>query len=316
VFVKDTSGHGSVTSPLCENVTYFFAFSVEECYDCFYMNSFISDATFTEKSAQQSGPPCCGTTSTLLGKGKDRYYLTLSFDDSLNNPYLNSQSDIYVGVDGVASDAIPGDGVIPDSINALPMTSNYHDPIKSLLGKSEPYLARFTLNGILTYTWNLKFLNTSDISPEFLGTASYPATGYGFVSLFCELFNGTVTFNEHAVKSACCLDQPWYDDWFGPGAEYYDYLDESSTEVLSWTLSDYTQDKMATPGVSNDAVSPEVTPINVYTSLSYHHNFDYNYPWARNNWGAGWPSPAVIEPVGMGAPFSAVGWGTYGSNQF
>ena len=42
IFVQDTG-----KSPMvCDNVTFLFAITVQECYDCFYLNSFISDATF------------------------------------------------------------------------------------------------------------------------------------------------------------------------------------------------------------------------------------------------------------------------------
>ena len=66
IFVQDPGKAGfSASNPLCENVTFFFAITVEECYDCFYLNSFISDATFKFKSGNQSGPPCCSVPGKL-----------------------------------------------------------------------------------------------------------------------------------------------------------------------------------------------------------------------------------------------------------
>ena len=284
IYVKDTGRSGySVADPLCENVTYFFAMTVEECYDCFYMNSFVSDATFTVKSAQQTGPPCCGTASTMLGKGKDRYFLSLSFDNTVNNPYLNYKNSFcYVGVDGIAGLTILGDGVVPDQINVNP----YNNPIASLVGKSYPYEARFTLEGILTYTWNLQYVNSADINPDFVGIGSYSASGYGFIGLFCELFTGSASFTEKIVKTTCCTGENWYDNWYGVGAEY-EFADNNTGGYGT---------------LYEDGVYP--TPLNVSTSLSFHQNFDKSdYPWRSKDAPSGWfttlpyPEAGIVTPL-------------------
>ena len=283
IYVKDTGKSGySVADPLCENVTYFFAMTVEECYDCFYMNSFVSDATFTVKSAQQTGPPCCGTASTLFGKGKDRYYLSLSFDNTVNNPYLNYKNSFcYVGIDGIAGDTIRGDGVFPDQINT---GADYHDQIATLVGKNLPFEARFTLEGILTYNWNLKFVNSSDINPDFVGIGSYAATGYGFIGLFCELLNGTASFTETITRNTCCTGEDWFDWWYGTGAEYED----------AYTTSGYAT-------LYEDGVYP--TPLNVSTSLSFHQNFDKsNYPWRSSTAPSGWHTTLPYPEAGIVTP--------------
>ena len=266
-----------------DNVTYFFAISVEECYDCFYLNSFVSDAAFTTKIGAQNGPPCCGTASTLVGKGKDRYYVTLSFDNSENNPYLNDlNSSCYVGVDvgigniiGFATTTIPGDAIVPDSID-------YVNAIRSRVGAPAPYEARFTLNGVLTYTWNLNFVDKQDLSPDFVGTGSYVANGYGFIALSCTLFSSaTVNFTEKVVRAGTTVTgEDWANSWYGVGAEY----------VTAETASGYETAYEA-------GFYP--TPINVSTSLSYHENFNVVYP---NNNGpnlfpASWPSPGYVSPL-------------------
>src|ERR1035437_6627159 len=172
----------SPTDTVGENVTYFFAISVEECYDCFYLNSFISTATFKTVNTAPNGPPCCSGESVIVGSGKDAYYMTFSFDNTANNPYLynDAANPLYIGdeigmalagganVKGLASDLIIGDGIVPDTIfnhaiyNAAIIAGKtvaeaqlaaYIDSIKSGLGKPSPYEARFTLNGGLTYTW-------------------------------------------------------------------------------------------------------------------------------------------------------------------
>lgn len=73
IFVKVPTSTGI---SLCENVTPFFAITVQECYDCYYLNSFISDATFSYTGTGNTIPPCCGVQENLAGNGKDRYYMT------------------------------------------------------------------------------------------------------------------------------------------------------------------------------------------------------------------------------------------------
>jgi hypothetical protein len=231
IYVKDPGHKDSSGNPLCENVTFFFNLQVQECYDCFYLSSFISDATFKNATATQSGPPCCTPPGYLLGKGTDKYYLTFSFDNTINNCYLNnsiawytnydstSSSGFttysyyyypYVGFDGVYAHFLSGngnlDGLSPDALV-------YSDPIRSRLGLSSPYETRFTLNGIVTYAWTLTLVNSTDAAYDYVGTANYAANGYGFIGLICDLITGTATFSEKVVKDiGCCDDENWYDN--------------------------------------------------------------------------------------------------------
>jgi hypothetical protein len=234
IFVKDTLGGTQV----CDNVSFFFGLTVQECYDCFYMNSFISDANFTEKSGTATGPVCCTVSSSLLGKGKDQYYMTLSFDNTTDNDYLNDEKDYYVGVDGLAPFVGALDGTTPDGLA-------YVNAIQSGLGKASPYEMRFELNGIAIYTWSLTFVNKSDALPDFVGNAKYTANGFGFIGLVCDLLNGTVSFSEKSVKeTGCCLDTPWYGD---------------DTTGSTWYGLDFSQDYYS-------------TPVNVDASLTWHNN--------------------------------------------
>lgn len=226
IFIKDPGHPDSSGNPECDNVTFFFDLEVQECYDCFYLNSFISKATFKSVPGAQSGPPCCSSPTAITGNGVDTYYLTLDFDNTINNSFLNptqytntdDDDDLaynynYVGYTGVQTPAAPADGLTPDLLN-------YSDAIKSHLGSPSPYETRFTLKGLLTYTWTLKFINpSSDVAEDFVGTARYAANGYGFIGLFCDLIpNASLTFTESIVKDVgCCDDQPWYGNWFGPG---------------------------------------------------------------------------------------------------
>jgi hypothetical protein len=260
IYVKDPGATGySVTDPLCENVTFFFYLSVQECYDCFYLNSFISDATFKSQQGNQGGPPCCTTPSFLLGKGTDRYYLSLSFDNTINNSFLNDvlytnnygQVSYYyefTGYRGLTPTVGVADGTTPDLLL-------YSDPIRSGLGTSSKYEMRFTLNGIVTYTWNLEMVNKSDVAADFVGTASYSANGYGFIGLVCSLINGSATFSEKIVKDiGCCDDYSWYlavpqinvnnlalthaNGWYGPGSDdltgYYNPANDSYENYLTY----------------------------------------------------------------------------------
>jgi len=292
IYVQDTAGAGSVASPVCDNVTYFFALSVQECYDCFYMNSFVSDATFKTVKSQGGGPVCCNAGATLQGTGKDRYYLTLSFDNTQNNPYLYPYDNAYVGVQGIAASnkgGIPGDAISPDVIP-------YHSSIAAAITKNIPYEARFTLNGIMTYTWKLAYVNKSDVLPDFIGTGSYSASGYGFIGLFCQLLNGTATFSERAVKTACCTDDTtfngWADNWYGVGAEYEATTTSGGVGGLGFDTVWDVSYGVYTPGVGFGAPLP--TPLNVGTSLTYHENFDATYPWNSNNFASGWLTPSIV----------------------
>jgi len=225
IFVRDTAGLGTVDSPLCENVTFFFDLEVQECYDCFYLSSFISDSTFKNVPGGNSGPPCCSTSSQITGSGKDYYYLTLDFDNTVNNSFLNPSLATngddtvyyvynYVGFTGVETTKAPADGLTPD---ILP----YSDAIKSQLGVPSPAECRFTLHGIVTYTWSLKKINSSDTYYDYVGSARYAANGYGFISLFCGLItSATVSFTESIMPfTGCCtdIDPGWSYNWYGPG---------------------------------------------------------------------------------------------------
>jgi hypothetical protein len=222
IYVKDPGHKDSAGDNLCENVTFFFFFAVEECYDCFYLSSFISDATFKDVNGTQSGPPCCTAPGFLTGRGVDKYYMSLSFDNTIENEYLNpawtTNESVpnggyfyeYVGFTGInvtsANIASPADGLTPDLLK-------YSDPIRSHLGVNLPYETRFTLNGIVTYTWALTLVNPTDAAYDYVGTANFAANGFGFIGLVCDLITGSATFSEKIVKeTGCCTDENWWED--------------------------------------------------------------------------------------------------------
>jgi hypothetical protein len=229
VFVKDQN------ATVCDNVTFFFNFDVVECYDCFYLNSFITDSKFTFQERQ--GPPCCAGSSATSGNGKDKYFMYLSFDNMLTNPYLNPESDLYVGWLGGKYAGIEGlyeieDGVTPDALEyEASIFNNVANPVDQ--HEYDVYTMRFTIAGIVTYTWKLQLLNSTDAVPDFVGSATYPAYGYGFIAKTCSLITGTASFAEKVVKStACCLDRPWYESWYGVGYGY-GYYGESEVNIIT-----------------------------------------------------------------------------------
>jgi hypothetical protein len=317
-----------------DNVTFYFEISIQECYDCFYMNSFVSKADFKVQATGNGGPPCCTTPSVIVGNGVDKYYMTFSFDNTANNSYLvsppeqNVLSSTYVG-DELGNHhvlpvgqfgGIPGDAIVPDAIfNSTIFAARllagdtleqaqaaaFYDPIKSRVANNQPYQARFTLNGVLTYTWNLKFVSNQDISPEFIGTGKYVANGYGFIQLYCALLDSaTITFSEKAVKDVNAVTgEDWAANWIGIGAEWVQQLDDagaltglvtpyenwvdSGSPTYNWNLGEQQPFGTFYP-----------TPINVSTSLSHHENFNNQYP-ANNenvNWSA-WPTGAWIKSL-------------------
>jgi len=210
---------------------------VQECYDCFYLSSFISDATFKNVAGTQSGPPCCTSPGYLTGKGTDHYYLSIDFDNTLNNSFLNpaleEDSDVYyygyVGFNGLSPTAGVADGLTPDLLA-------YSDPIRSHLGTTSPYETRFSLHGIVTYNWTLKLINSDDVAADYIGTASYAANGYGFIGLVCDLITGSATFTETAVKDVgCCDDEAWYYQTFnGEVNDQASGTDDEDTWVTGW----------------------------------------------------------------------------------
>jgi hypothetical protein len=294
IFVKDPGKTGySVTDPLCDNVTFFFSFTVQECYDCFYLNSFVTDTTFKYKSSASGGPPCCTSPTDLTGSGKDRYFLTMTFDNTFNNPYLNSANDAWIGhatwspwyrsdpsqwiqgIGMVRSD-IPGDGMTPDLLN-------YSDLIASGIGRFNKYVMRFTLHGILTYTWSMKLVNTSDVVYDFVGSAQYPAYGYGFVSLACSLVTGTVSIAEKILNASnCCLDLPFYDSWYGIG----------------WNLFQDQYPVTVIDGDPDDGAyfeSPVNTPWDASLHIGYNEWFEPRWQWPQS-------TPSDLFPGGGDNP--------------
>jgi hypothetical protein len=306
IYVKDP-GHKDSSAdhlPLCENVTFFFYLAVQECYDCFYLSSFISDATFKNVQNGQSGPPCCHAPGFLAGRGVDKYYLSLSFDNTINNSYLNdvlvtnSNSDIayyyeYVGFRGLQAKSGGADGLSPDLLI-------YSDPISSRLAlfQSFQYETRFTLNGIVTYNWTLTLVNPTDAAYDFVGTANFAANGFGFIGLTCQLLTGTATFSEKVVKDiGCCDDVYWYDNeynsaywnnqgnygttvtgWYGPGANGYNmgYFDPYYDQYNPYPYYNivggeaYSGQPVTVPYYSTDMPDQNESPYNPEAALTRH----------------------------------------------
>jgi len=299
IFVKDPGAAGyTANNPLCVNVTFFFGITVQECYDCWYLNSFISSAKFQYRANTVPGPGCCGRASDLTGSGKDRYYMTLNFDNTKNNPYLNVANDAWIGQDpgtltkpnpwwraslaariqGMGtSGGLPGDGITPDLMEYIDQIHNGTYPFT-------PNVLRFTLNGVVTYTWTLKKINNTDLFYDFVGSASYPVSGYGFADLVCALYTGSVSIAEKISKAVnCCQDQPWYNSWYGVG----------------WNLF---QDQYPVNPILGDPADGSyfATPVNIPEDISLHIGYNEWYE-VRSQWpqsiGNGAPIPAGPESV-------------------
>ncbi len=308
IFVKESDTRGFVT--LCENVSFFFALQVQECYDCFYLNSFITDTTF--RFTERNGPPCCAGSSITTGSGKDRYYMTLQFDNTLNNPYLNPDpEEVQAGPGGYYPggttnilpivnadefyDIVGGfDGLYPPSGNFYvkglqeaddgikPDGLAYIDSIKNRV-KNPPdahsydiYTLRFSLNGIVTYNWSLKFINKTDAFPDFVGGASFPVTGYGYAQKVCSLFSGTVTINEKIVANTkCCLNEPWYNPGAGQDGGFWFGLADFDLGA-DITAADPGEIENYYDTASFDHLG-DCVPVNTDLDLTLHVNFNHNY---------------------------------------
>ena len=297
IFVKDPAANGySAINPLCVNVTFFFGITVQECYDCWYLNSFISSAKFQYKPNTVPGPGCCGKAADITGSGKDRYYMTLNFDNTKNNPYLNIANDAWIGQDpgtiaqpnpwwrataparivGMGtSGGLPGDGITPDLMEYIDLIHNGRYPFTD-------NVLRFTLNGVVTYTWTMKKINPADLFYDFVGSATYPVSGYGFADLVCALYTGSVSIAEKVSKAVnCCQDLPWYNSWYGVG----------------WNLFQDQYPLTPIPGDLADG-SYFATPVNIPEDISLHIGYNEWYE-VRSQWpqsgGLGAPMPAGPE---------------------
>ena len=288
VFVKDPAKKDSSGNPLCENVTFFFNFEVAECYDCFYLSSFISDANFKlTTSAPVSGPPCCSgpTNGVVTGSGTDRYYMSVDFDNTVNNSFLNPAQETnedesvsfvynYVGFTGLTPSVGVADGLTPD---LLP----YSDSIKSGLGTPSPYETRFTLNGVTVYGWTLKKINSSDVAPDFIGKATFTGNGYAFIGLVCDLIpSATMTFTESSVKDVgCCDDLPWYagvepngrGGWYGPGWDGNPgYFNPSTDQYNPYPFLNIVGGQSFDTSGAQDLPNQNESPYNPAAALSRH----------------------------------------------
>jgi len=235
----------------------------------------------------------------LTGKGTDRYYLTLDFDNTVNNSYLNDATNDdddffayaygYVGFRGLTPTAGVADGLTPDLLS-------YSDAIRSHLGFPSPYETRFTLHGIVTYNWTLKFINNSDVAPDYIGTASYAANGYGFIGLVCQLITGTATFAEVAVKDVgCCDDENWWDDeendsenngqgdygtlydgWYGPGwSGWHGYFNPNYDEYNPYPYYNIVDGvSFNTDSTDFDLPNQHESPYNPAAALTRHYRDD------------------------------------------
>jgi hypothetical protein len=186
----------------CTNVTAFFRIKVQECYDCFYLNSFVTDSTFQRKASD--APPCCSPAFTASGSGTDKYYVTLSFDNTVNNSML------------VRKELVAAAGDVPAHLVEVPIGLDPHDngitpDDDTGYAAFDTAVCRFSLNGIVTYKWSFKPL-ASGQDTVFIGTASCPATGYGFIAKTCCLLTGSWSIAEKALDaSSCCFTEG---EWF------------------------------------------------------------------------------------------------------
>jgi len=203
------------------DVTPFFNVSVHECYDCFYLNSFVTDTTF--KFGQVTGPPCCGSSSVTSGKGTDKYYMCFEFDNTVANPRVATGDTFGLYSAGgewlrdlEATMLDPAeDGITP---NQAPIYQRFDQSV-----------LRFRVCGIMTYKWTLK-------ESQFIGAATLPSYGYGFVKKVCSMIDGKITVAEYAASTKTKTPAPsdafetdledmWHWQWrylfYGDEADYF-----------------------------------------------------------------------------------------------
>lgn len=178
IFVRDQTGGGYVFV----DVTRFFKIEVHECYDCFYLNSFITDTTL--KFGATEGPPCCsGTSGMTKAFGKDRYYMCLEFDNTTWNEDVDGEYFPVVTADGVELKEITAEALDPKEDGITPNMPPF-------LGSDDTYVLRFRVCGIMKYEWNIK-------EDTYVGTGNLPVYGYGFVKKVCSMIDGKISVSEY-----------------------------------------------------------------------------------------------------------------------
>lgn len=216
IFIQD-----GTDGAVCVNVTPFFYTMIQECYDCFYLNSFITDSTF--KLGTTDGPPCCQGTITTSGSGTDKYFVTMDFDNTVNNWAIDEYYNQYYDL-GVEALDPHDDGLTP---NDVPEYQNIDTKVM-----------RWRLHGIVTYKWSLKPYNSGEI-PRFLGTATLPAYGHGFVAKVCAMITGTVTIAEKLISGNCChIDFITELADIPDGTETLLQVNDNFNDLEHWPISD------------------------------------------------------------------------------
>jgi hypothetical protein len=174
--VKDWDAAGKNVI-LCTNVTPFFVIDESYCLFCWDTWDRVTDGYINNNTTVD---PCITSGCDKKGSGVTRYYLTIRF----NNTYRNTRLQAWLE-------------------NDYPISH----PNGSWIGTADrSYTLDFVLNGIVTYNWTFKNLNTgANLTPAVpMGTHNMPATGYGY-SPFCGHYLGTVTITEKAtlVEQIC-----------------------------------------------------------------------------------------------------------------
>ena len=110
------------------------------------------------------------------------------------------------------------DGVTPDALEYDPsIFNNVANPIDQ--HEYDVYVMRFTVAGIVTYTWKLQVAEFDGRGPGFRRQCHLPCVR---LWLYCQ---DLLTHHRHRRRlpkrsrksTTCCVDLPWYNSWYGVG---------------------------------------------------------------------------------------------------
>jgi len=155
----------------CVDVTPFFSIEESYCYFCWDTVDRVTDGSIT-LGTTTGGDICIGATTTCgtKGSGTTRFYLSVKFNNTINNIWL---SEYYTDIPVIIPE--------PDRLNVANVLI-------------------FTVNGIVSYKWSYKALDSGAGVVPFGTMTMSQAGGYGAIP-WCGHFSGSLKITEVSILS-------------------------------------------------------------------------------------------------------------------
>jgi hypothetical protein len=180
VWVKDPSNANSDWR--CVNVTPFFEIEENYCFFCWDTMDRVTDGSIQELGS--SPVPCFenNTDCGLKGSGKTKWYWTIRFNNTQNNPFFYNDTWLYYWQDWLGF--------------------NVNPPALAAYGAAASYSMIWTIGGVVTYSWAYKALGSGE-PIDVIGSLSGNVLGYG-ATPFCGVITGSVSMPEKIILATDC----------------------------------------------------------------------------------------------------------------